>query len=318
MSTVTATKTKTYDLAYIAIFAVLIAICSWISIPMTVPFTLQTFGVFMAVGVLGGKRGSLAVLVYILLGAIGVPVFAGFSGGLGILLNNTGGYIIGFLFSALVMWAMESLWGKKPVIQILSMVVGLIVCYAMGTIWFMVVYTRTSGAVGLGTVLGWCVIPFIIPDLVKIALAFVLSRRVRKLVPMQKKERQTYPIRPHHGMCLAFFIGNGYSTGFTAHMQEMLELFTKGADVCLTVKTDEICSACPNNSQGICEAAEKVKRYDNAVLAECGLKEGQKLAFPEFTEAVQKKIIETGKRTKICGDCQWNRICQEQPSRWSK
>ena len=51
-------------------------------------------------------------------------------------------------------------------------------------------------------------------------------------------------------------------------MQEMLELFTKGADVCLTVKTDEICSACPNNSQGICEAAEKVKRYDNAVLAE--------------------------------------------------
>ena len=67
MSTVTATKTKTYDLAYIAIFAVLIAICSWISIPMTVPFTLQTFGVFMAVGVLGGKRGSLAVLVYIFL-----------------------------------------------------------------------------------------------------------------------------------------------------------------------------------------------------------------------------------------------------------
>ena len=66
------------------------------------------------------------------------------------------------------------------------------------------------------------------------------------------------------------------------------------------------------------EAAEKVKRYDNEVLVECGLKEGQKLAFPEFTEAVQKKIIETGKRTKICGDCQWNRICQEQPSRWSK
>ncbi len=113
------------------------------------------------------------------------PYLQDFSGGLGILLNNTGGYIIGFLFSALVMWAMESLWGKKPVIQILSMVVGLIVCYAMGTIWFMVVYTRTTGAVGIGTVLGWCVIPFIIPDLVKIALAFVLSRRVRKLVPMQ-------------------------------------------------------------------------------------------------------------------------------------
>ena len=185
MTTVAAGRSKTYDLVYIAVFAVVMAVCSWISIPAQVPFTLQTFGVFMAVGVLGGKRGSLAVLVYILLGAIGVPVFAGFSGGLGILLNNTGGYIIGFLFSALVMWAMESLWGKKPVIQILSMVVGLVVCYAMGTIWFMVVYTKTSGAVGLGTVLGWCVIPFILPDLVKIALAFVLSRRVRKFVPVQ-------------------------------------------------------------------------------------------------------------------------------------
>ena len=185
MSTIAATRSKTYDIVYIAVFAVIMAICSWISIPAAVPFTLQTFGVFVAVGVLGGKRGTLSVLVFILLGAIGVPVFAGFSGGIGVLAGTTGGYIIGFLFSALVMWAMESLWGKKPVIQILSMVVGLAVCYAMGTIWFMVVYTKTSGAVGLGTVLGWCVIPFIIPDLVKIALAFVLSRRVRKFVPVQ-------------------------------------------------------------------------------------------------------------------------------------
>ena len=101
-------------------------------------------------------------------------------------------------------------------------------------------------------------------------------------------------------------------------MQEMLELFTKGADVCLTVNTDEICSACPNNCEGVCEAAEKVKRYDNEVLEECGLKEGQKLAFAEFTKTVEQKIIAAGKRDQICGDCQWNRICQEQPSRWSK
>ena len=113
MSSVAATKTKTYDLAYIAIFAVVMAVCSWISIPMTVPFTLQTFGVFMAVGVLGGKRGTLAVLVYILLGVVGVPVFAGFSGGIGVLLNTTGGYIVGFLFSALVMWGIEKVLGKK-------------------------------------------------------------------------------------------------------------------------------------------------------------------------------------------------------------
>lgn len=185
MSTITATRIKTYDMVYIAVFAVLIAICSWISIPMTVPFTLQTFGVFMAVGVLGGKRGSLAVLIYILLGAIGVPVFSGFTGGIGVILNSTGGYIAGFLFSALVMWGMETLWGKKPVVQILSMLVGLVVCYALGTIWFVVVYTRNTAPIGFATALGWCVIPFIIPDLVKIALAFLLSRRIRKIVQLQ-------------------------------------------------------------------------------------------------------------------------------------
>ena len=182
MSTMTATRSKTYDIVYIGVFAVIMAICSWISIPTAVPFTLQTFGVFVAVGVLGGKRGTLSILVFILLGAIGVPVFAGFSGGIGVLAGTTGGYIIGFLFSALVMWAMEKLPGKKSVMQIVSMIVGLIVCYAFGTAWFMIVYSRANGAVGLATVLGWCVIPFIIPDIIKIVLAYGLSRKLRKFV----------------------------------------------------------------------------------------------------------------------------------------
>lgn len=183
MTTAAVTRSKTYDMVYIAIFAVLMAICSWISIPMEVPFTLQTFGVFIAVGILGGKRGTLSVLVYILLGAVGVPVFAGFSGGIGVLFNTTGGYIIGFLLSALAMWGIETLFGRKPVVQILFMLVGLVICYAFGTVWFMIVYSSANGAVGLGMVLGWCVIPFIIPDLVKIALAFVVSRKLRQYVP---------------------------------------------------------------------------------------------------------------------------------------
>ena len=169
---------KTYDLVYVALFAVLIAICAWISVPTTVPFTLQTFGIFLTVGLLGGKRGSMAVLVYILLGAAGIPVFSGFTGGIGRLLGNTGGYIVGFLASALVMWALEKVMGRKPWALAIQMVLGLIVCYAIGTVWFMVVYSGTSGAVGLMTVLGWCVIPFIIPDLIKIALALVLTKRL--------------------------------------------------------------------------------------------------------------------------------------------
>ena len=179
MQTEAAVRGKTYDMVYIGIFAVLIAVCSWISIPAAVPFTLQTFGVFMAVEVLGGKRGTMAVLVYILMGAVGIPVFAGFQGGIGVIFNTTGGYIVGFLCSALIVWAAESLFGKKPLVRLLSMAAGLIACYELGTIWFMVVYGRTTGAVGLMTVLGWCVIPFIIPDLVKIGLAYVISRKIR-------------------------------------------------------------------------------------------------------------------------------------------
>lgn len=184
-TTTNSNKFKTLDMVYIAMFAVIMAICSWISIPATVPFTLQTFGVFLAVGVLGGKRGSLSVLIYLLLGAIGVPVFAGFSGGLTAILGSTGGYIVGFLFSALVMWVMEALLGKKTWVLALSMVVGLLVCYAFGTAWFMVVYAKNSGAIGLMTALGWCVFPYIIPDVIKIILALAICKRLAKAIRIQ-------------------------------------------------------------------------------------------------------------------------------------
>ena len=81
---------RTRDLARAALFAALIAICSWLAIPTAVPFTLQTFAVFLALGVLGGKLGTLTVAVYLLLGAVGLPVFAGFQGGLGALLSGLG------------------------------------------------------------------------------------------------------------------------------------------------------------------------------------------------------------------------------------
>ena len=175
-------RSKTYDLVYVSIFVVLITVCSWISIPLTVPVTLQTFGVFTAVGLLGGKRGTLAVLVYILMGAIGIPVFSGFTGGIGILAGTTGGYIVGFLFSALLMWGMEKLFGRSTLVLAGSMVLGLIVCYAVGTLWFMTVYAASSGAVGILTVLGWCVFPFIIPDIAKIALALILTKRLSGVI----------------------------------------------------------------------------------------------------------------------------------------
>lgn len=176
------TSLNTKDIAMIAVCSAVMAVCSWISIPAAIPFTLQTFGVFLTIGLLGGRNGNLSVLVYLLLGAVGLPVFAGFSGGIGVLFGATGGYIIGFQFSALVMWLMEAVFGRSYKVLILSMIVGLLVCYAFGTAWFMVVYTRDTGSVGILTALSWCVFPFIIPDAIKIALAAVLTRRIRPLI----------------------------------------------------------------------------------------------------------------------------------------
>ena len=104
------------DLTYIGIMVAFMAVCSWISIPTAVPFTMQTFAVFLAVGVFGGRRGTMAVLVYILLGAVGMPVFAGFSGGIGVLVGLTGGYIAGFVLTALIMWGMERAFGRKTAV----------------------------------------------------------------------------------------------------------------------------------------------------------------------------------------------------------
>lgn len=119
MTTIAGERNKTQDLVYVSIFAVLIAVCSWISIPAAVPFTLQTMGVFTAVGILGGRRGSMAVLIYILLGIIGIPVFAGFTGGIGVLAGTTGGYIVGFLVSALAMPAdsLPSAWLQNTLLH---------------------------------------------------------------------------------------------------------------------------------------------------------------------------------------------------------
>lgn len=172
---------KTKDMVFIALFAVLIAVCSWISIPSVIPFTMQTFGVFFALNFLGGKKGTLCVLIYLLMGIIGLPVFSNGTSGIGVIVGTTGGYMIGWIFSGLVMWLFETLIGRKIWAQIVSMLVGLLICYATGTAWFMVVYAHTAGAVGLWVALCWCVFPFVIPDLLKLALVLWFTQRLNKI-----------------------------------------------------------------------------------------------------------------------------------------
>ena len=172
------------DMAYIALMAVLLCVCSWASVPALlpslVPFTLQTFAVFCALELLGGRRGTLAVAVYLLMGAAGLPVFSGFRGGAGALLGPTGGYLLGFLLTGLVYWLFERFLTRRFWGRVAALVLGLALCYAFGTLWFVEVYSRAAGPVSVAAALGMCVFPFLLPDGVKLALALLLCDRLKR------------------------------------------------------------------------------------------------------------------------------------------
>ena len=184
-------KNKTYNIVLIAVSAALIAICSWISITIgPVPFTLQTMAIFAVLMTIGGARGSVAVIIYLLLGLVGVPVFAGFKGGPASFLGPTGGFLVGFAVASLVWILLEKLLRDKmsssAVKRILYGVINAVICevvmYTIGVIWFMAVYGQQTGPIGLGATLAMCVVPFIIPDIVKIAVAIVIGERAGKLI----------------------------------------------------------------------------------------------------------------------------------------
>ena len=162
----------TRKLTRCALFAAMMALCAWIGLPLgSTVFTMQTFGVLLALGLLGGKRGIISILCYLLLGAVGLPVFSGFRGGIGTILGPTGGYLWGFLATGLIYWVLEK-W-NRPV----AMMAGLAACYGCGTIWYM---HYTGGA--LAAVLMQAVVPYLIPDGLKLVLALRLTRRLERYV----------------------------------------------------------------------------------------------------------------------------------------
>ena len=144
------------------------------------------------------------MVVYLLLGAVGMPVFSGFRGGMGVLLDTTGGYIIGFVAAALVYWLVTARLGESLPVSAAACVLGLAVCYAFGTAWFLVLYARTTGPIGVTTALGWCVIPYIIPDLLKLALALLLSGKVKKFLKYKTQHgKQEHPLASRVMVCPA-------------------------------------------------------------------------------------------------------------------
>ena len=172
---------KAKHMALCGLFTAVLAVCAWVSVSVgDIAVTLQTFGIFLTLGLLGGKYGSITVFVYLLLGAVGAPVFSGFRGGMGALLGTTGGYIFGFMLTSLTYWLLTS-FKDTPPIRLCAMVLGLLLCYGCGSAWYVWGYLGGS-TLSLGAVLLKCVVPYLIPDGIKLFLAWVLTRRLKRFV----------------------------------------------------------------------------------------------------------------------------------------
>lgn len=164
----------------IALCTATISVSAMISIPLPVPFTLQIFGIFFALFYLGGARGTASVLLYLLVGAVGLPVFSGFSGGFGRLFDAGGGFIWGFLLMSLVYLLIRPLFARLKRGRIVAAFISLLPFYAVGSAWYAAFYTD-------GSILGYIssllitVAPFILPDAVKICLAYTISERISRV-----------------------------------------------------------------------------------------------------------------------------------------
>lgn len=173
-------KTSTRNLVMCALCAAVICVLSPLSLPIgPVPISLATFAVMLSAALLGAKWGTIATAIYILLGAIGVPVFAGWSAGIGCIAGQTGGYIIGYLPLAFLTGffadrlARHTAGKAKYALLMLGMILGTAVLYLIGTAWFVAI----SGA-ALADAMGWCVLPFLPGDLVKMILVAIVAPKV--------------------------------------------------------------------------------------------------------------------------------------------
>ena len=165
----------------VALMTALICLTSLLTIPVfTVPITLQTFGIYSSLFLLGGKRGSIATILYIAIGAIGMPVFSGFSGGVGRLFDASGGFILGFLLSSLFFWLLTATLPKRDAFKILSAALSLILLYVLGSLWYALVYIGSPREILY--MLSVCLTAFLLPDTVKIFLAYILSSRLLKII----------------------------------------------------------------------------------------------------------------------------------------
>ena len=169
-------KIRTKQMVLIALMTAVTCVLGPLSIPLPfspVPISLTNFAIFLAIFVLGMKSGTISFIIYLLLGAIGVPVFSSFSRGLQVLAGPTGGYLIGFSFLALIMGFALDHFDRKLVPTIIGMIIGMAVCYAFGTVWLAKLLSLSFKE---GLMMG--VIPYLPGDAAKIIIAAIVGPKL--------------------------------------------------------------------------------------------------------------------------------------------
>jgi biotin transport system substrate-specific component len=167
---------------YIAMCVSLLSLCAWITIPFTVSFTMQLFAVFWIAAVSHWKQSLTAISLYLVLGCLGLPIFGGFQGGISVLFHTTGGYLIGFFFSTLIISLSVRRFGKRTSVLTIAMLLSLLICYLFGVLWYILLYTTATSSVSVFSALCICVFPFVIPDIFKILLAIILTKKLELYV----------------------------------------------------------------------------------------------------------------------------------------
>lgn len=163
---------KLSNMVHCGICAALMAVCAWIAVPMVgTVITMQTFALLFTLSYLGGGKGTVSCIIYLLLGLVGLPVFSGFQGGFGVFLGPTGGYLMGFLLGSLSYRLLE-----KHLPTVANMCITLLISYLCGTGWYYYMYTQN----GLWPILLQTLLPCILPDTAKIFLAITLQKRLKK------------------------------------------------------------------------------------------------------------------------------------------
>ncbi len=173
---INAQTARTKKIVLIGLMTAVTCILGPLSIPLPfspVPISLTNFAIFLAVFILGMKDATISFIIYLLLGAVGVPVFSAFSGGLGKLVGPTGGYLFGFIFLALIMGFFMEHFDRKIVPTIIGMIIGMAVCYIFGTVWLAKLMSLSfNEALALG------VLPYLAGDVAKIIIAVIIGPRL--------------------------------------------------------------------------------------------------------------------------------------------